>query len=147
MVAGMRLSAGILEERSEPSLCGVVVVVAVAAVVKRRRPLLGLAAMMLELNDNVLKLKRREWDWDWNVLLFGESKRGRTVARTWESRVRWAAPARELRLRKVLARSAVIDIDEAMIWWINDDCFLSFWGFRICAQKESEGFICLSQIL
>lgn len=66
IVAGMRSSAGILEERSEPSLCGVAVVVAVAAVVKRRRPLLGLAAMMLELNDNVLKLKRTEWEWDWD---------------------------------------------------------------------------------
>lgn len=90
-------------ETSEPSLCGVVV--AVAAIVNRREPPLGLAkstAIILELNDDVVK--RRDWD----GRVFGDSRKGRTVARSWESWFRWRAVS----VRMVVARSAVI---EAMV--------------------------------
>lgn len=105
MVAGTRLSGGILVETSEPSLCGVVVAEAEAATVNRREQPLGLeksTAMILEWNDDVVKRNDRDCG------VAGDSRNGRTVARTRESGVRWRA----VRLRKVVARSAVI---EAMV--------------------------------
>jgi hypothetical protein len=110
IVAGIRSSGGIFVETSEPSLCGVVV--AVAAIVNRREPPLGLA-IILERNDDVVK--RRDWDWR----VFGGSRKGRTVARSCESWVRWRAVS----VRKLVARSAVI---EAMVARDAEVCGLGF---------------------
>jgi hypothetical protein len=101
-------------ETSEPSLCGVVV--AVAAIVNRREPPLGLAkstAITLERNDDVVK--RRDWD----GRVFGDSRKGRTVALSRESWFRWRAVSE----RKVVARSAVID---AMVARDGEVCGLGF---------------------
>ena len=103
MVAGMRLSGGILVETSESSLCGVVVAVADT---ENRRQRLALEKLEVEIivrgKEDVVLEER-----DWGLMALGLNKRGRTVVLILESGgVRWWwRLQRVVKLMKVVAMS------------------------------------------